>query len=122
MLSLIAICAAASGKYNGTMTAGVSGASTGYLASSYGSVSPSSLTDGKSLTIISDDSFNGNCAVRVSGFSSDPGAGYINYVAANGVSKLRTDASYSYSGGAATWVWTGSFGFTNGGTYPVVIA
>lgn len=118
---LMAVCSAV-GKYAGTITAGVNGAFTGFQSGSYGSVSPGTLADGKTLAILTDDSFNGNCSLRVSGFSSDPGTSYLQYVIAAGTFKARSAASYSYSGGNATWTWSGAFGFSNGVTYRVVIA
>jgi hypothetical protein len=122
MIGAIFAVLAASGKYAGTMTAGTSGSNTG-LGSGYGSRSPTTLSDGKGLAILSDDSFNANCSLRISGFGADPGTAYLQYVIANGVIKQRGAASYSYSGGNATWTWAAqSFGFANTVTYQVVIA
>jgi len=120
MHALFAACMGR-GKYAGSMTAGTSGSNTG-LGSGYGSRTPTTLVDGKTLAILSDDSFNANCSLRVSGFGADPGTGYLTYVLANGVLKPGSGASYSYSGGNATWTWAAqSFGFANTGVYSVVI-
>lgn len=123
MLSIIAVCAAAGGKYAGSITAGVNGTNTGFSSGSHGSRSPTTLVDGKTFAILNDDSFSNSCALRVSGFGADPGTAYLQYVVANGLKKDRSAASYSYSGGNATWTWAAqTFGFVNTVTYPVVIA
>jgi hypothetical protein len=55
--------------------------------------------------------------------SSDPGKSLFTSISANGVTLTSASATYSYSGGLASWVWsTGPFGFTNGSTYPISFA
>lgn len=122
MLGAILMAAAGSLKYSGSMTAGTTGTFVGLLAGSFGSRSPTTLVDGKTFAMIVDDSSGPTCSVRVSGFSGDPGAGYLRFASANGVVKVGSAASYSYSGGAATWTWSGSFGFADTSSYPVVLA
>jgi hypothetical protein len=51
--------------------------------------------------------------------STNPGAGVFTSIHANGFTKTSASATYTYSGGIATWSWTSSFGFANGSTYPV---
>ena len=49
--------------------------------------------------------------LKISGFSSDPGAGWLNSVTCNGVTKHPTDAAYDYRNGIASWNWVSIFVF-----------
>jgi hypothetical protein len=57
-------------------------------------------------------------AFSISGFSSDPGAGYFTSI----YGKTSASASYGYSSGVATWTWTDApFGISTG-TFAVVMS
>jgi Zn-dependent metalloprotease len=95
----------------------------GYKSGFEGSYSPTALTGGRTLAEFDDiGACSGPCGtltngvVVVSGFSSDPGAGWLSSVTANGVTKLNSAAAYSYSSGSATWSWGSVFGFSGSGS------
>lgn len=93
----------------------------GYDKSNIGSVSPSGfLRDGKEVSALTDEPTASN--LKITGFSSNPGTGYLISVTANSVTRLASAASYSYSSGTATWRWSSqTFGFANGGNYSASI-
>jgi hypothetical protein len=69
------------------------------------------------------DTFNGTIYVS-SVFSlamaNDPGQALFTSITVNSVTRNSSAATYSYSGGVATWAWTaGAFGLGSGITYPV---
>lgn len=81
-----------------------------------GLVSPIVLPGSARLRIIADAS--GGAVVQISGFKSNPGAGYLISIQCNGVTMHGRDAIYSHSVGSAEWTWTGrSFGFVLGAQY-----
>lgn len=91
----------------------------GYSSSGFGSYSPTGLTGGDTVVDIFDIfSTFGACAasaaslVAVSGFSSNPGSGWLTSVTCNGVLNNGSSATYSYvsSTGTASWSWTTAFG------------
>jgi hypothetical protein len=94
-----------------------------YSIDSLGSYSPTALTGGTTLLGIYDvfsllgcpDSGN----ILVSGFSSNPGSGWLTSVTCDGVTNLASSAStfiYTASKGTALWAWSQRFGFR--GTSP----
>jgi YD repeat-containing protein len=95
-------------------------------AGTFGSLSPSVLTGGKTVVQFLDTSqsvFNyviRGGAVSVSGFSADPGQSWLISATALGVTFNGSSAVYTYSGGSASWSW-GPFGFTGKGTGSVTI-
>lgn len=106
---------------------------TGYIGGSSPLGSGTNLTYGaNTIAQLSDDTetdgYQG-AVLSISGFSSDPGAGWFVNVVANGKTHVPSgsDFSYSYTSGTATWQWKlfGSggdwFGFSSGSTYPVMI-
>lgn len=121
--------------YSGTITQGYynalyadpnTGLAYGYyqmgLFSGYGSRTPTVLTDAKTLLYCYDIiSFNGGsptygAVLQVSGFGADPGIAYLAKGQLAGQIALQAAAaSYSYSGGIATWSWVSLFGFTASG-------
>jgi hypothetical protein len=119
-----------SGLYNGSMTAGYVTDGLNFTYVGYepiytiGSVSPGTLTDGKTLYSLYDyyDLNVGSSYgfFQVSGFSVDPGASYFTTLTVNSTNYSSASAFYSYSAGVATWVYS-LFGFTNSTVYPVVI-
>ena len=87
----------------------------------YGSYTPTALTGGKTLIDFVDTDSNGT--VEVSGFTSDPGAGWLLSATGRGTTKLGSAATYSYSAGTATWQWTNSpFGFQTSGTTSCIVS
>jgi len=105
---------------NYTLTDGaiVVGGYVGYegYGSGFGSLSPAgSLTGG--MTLGSFDDITGGSGstgeVSVTGFSSDPGQGWLWSATALGVTRLGSSATtYQYSSGTATWIFPG-WGFNN---------
>lgn len=114
--------------YTGSLTAGfwTIGISqySGYrrIGGTDGTISPTAAI-GASRTIR--DLFNAAGSggqFAVSGFSSDPGSTWLNYVKVGSVSFAAPGATYSYSGGTARWVWSGSFGMVGSTTYAIEIS
>jgi YD repeat-containing protein len=95
-----------------TMTQGtyVSGPITldGFNSGQFGSVSPSTLTGGKTILQLM-DAYNGPPFIYtqliISGFTSDPGQSWLTSVTANGVTRSGASAAYSYANGSAQWDW-----------------
>lgn len=109
-------------EITGTITAGASGHNVGYSASAWGSLSGYSGPAGISLVTLSDYDFTPIASTLVlGGFSSNPTSSYIVSVTANSNTMLASAATYSYTGGDATWSWSSVFGFVNGDSYPFVI-
>jgi hypothetical protein len=116
---------------NGTLTVGKGVSSTvqqpslyicasGYQSPSLGSYSPTGLSGGKTVHALWDFDVGGgnpSCPTPVSsffsaaGFSSNPGQSWTTSVTCGGVSKTGASATYSYSGGIASWQWSSTFGF-----------
>ena len=104
-----------------TMTwGGASCGYTGYGVGWMGSYSPAGLTGGGAVSQLYDylDPF-GICPLgrgawamfSVSGFSSNPGAGWLNSVTCGSVTKPGVGANYFYINGIAAWTWNGIFAF-----------
>ena len=115
---------------SGTLTGGSGGCGySGYFSFwGMGSYSPTGLTGGTTLTGIYDylDPF-GSCSLgpgawsqmQVTGFSGNPGSGWLNSVTCNGVTKTGASSSFQYASGTAMWMWGSIFNFitlTGGGT------
>lgn len=98
------------------------GASGGFISGSYGSMSPSTTSTGRSYQQFTDQyaspmAGGGFLQSRfaVGGFSSDPGQAWLTSAGFAGGSTLSgSTATYSYSGGVATWTWTSAFGIGAG--------
>jgi hypothetical protein len=85
--------------------------------------SPPTLTGGKTVTTLVDLANNGRSQLVVSGFSANPGQGWLASASYNGVTKAGSGAfSYTYSVGKAYWVWLSMFGFPSTGPVTVQIA
>jgi len=81
----------------------------GYATGLEGSYSPAGLTGGRTLTAAEDFGCGPvSSHITVDGFSSDPGSTWLTSVTCNGVARLATAASYSYSGSTAFWQWAGA--------------
>jgi hypothetical protein len=84
----------------------------GFVAGSFGSSSLAKTNDGYTFTGFYDRIKTGkasgyqNTMLLVSGFSADPGAGWLNSAVAGSVTFFGSAATYSYANGQATWVWT----------------
>ena len=85
----------------------------GYSSGTYGSYSPTGLTGGKTVTFLIDI----NCGtdpvgseLSISGFSANPGQAWLTSATCHGVTLLSSAATFSYSGGVATWAWDSIFG------------
>lgn len=93
-------------------------------ASGLGSISPTQTTNARPYYSFIDHNFcapmGGPCTqdatASLTGFSADPGIGWLTSAAIAGHSALTgASATYSYSAGKATWVWTNTnFGFGSG--------
>jgi hypothetical protein len=119
-----------------TMTQGQGWVSGGWLlakgyysggGSSIGSLNPATTANGRTHLILADEywqvttySFS---MLTVTGFTSDPGQGWLDSVTALGVIRTGLGApGYIYNNGSASWQWTaGPFGFTGSGTTVVTI-
>jgi hypothetical protein len=113
--------------WNFTITAGtLNSAYVTYVGYEQGSIGSESGFSGPGTTLVSlQDSHVSTGtygSIQIGGFSSDPGQALFSSITANGVTLYTTNASYSYSGGTATWTWySNAFGFGNAGTYPVTL-
>jgi YD repeat-containing protein len=93
---------------------------TGYcLISStrYGSMSPLTVSGALSYYQICQTTVSGtsNSYLEISGFTANPGQGWlISLKVATAATKTGSSATYSYSGGTATWLWTGLIGIASG--------
>lgn len=77
------------------------------------------------LSRLSDDYVSGNYIGSTFSLatSTNPGQSLFTSITANGKTFTSAAATYSYSGGIATWAWTtGPFGFVSGSTYPLTFA
>lgn len=131
----------ASSSDGGTLTAGQSASSAcpppfhggaiyfvGYdNYTSEGAYTPTKLTGGDTVTAVFDthstcSGSHVSSSLIVTGFTSDPGAGWLVSITCNGVG-LGAGASYFWEGGVpeAIWEWTTGFGFANGTQYSCTI-
>lgn len=91
----------------------------GYVSGSYGSIARASLGLGRNIVELVD--IGSGAVFGIGGFSADPGAALATSITANGVTLTFATATYSYSGGTATWGWASSFGFVNGNSYNCIL-
>ncbi len=105
-----------------TLTAGTDSLTVGFISGSFGSVSPSTLGDGRAINRIANDASEPRFQLHISGFSSDPGADYLEKIEINGLTLQASAASYAFGGGIAGWDWIGtSASLANGGSYPTKV-
>lgn len=95
------------------------GVNYGYQPGVRGALSPTQTANGHTIAGFYGTAAGGSASVlSVSGFSSDPGVGWLNFVSLTGGSSYTiTGASavgYSYSSGTATWTWTGNYASYSG--------
>lgn len=101
------------GNFHPMMQAGVRGFSTtAWCGAPIGSIAPATLSGGKSIVELSVwiNVVSSFTRLSISGFSSDPGKLWLNHVSVDGTppmgnTRVSGAASYSYSGGTATWQW-----------------
>lgn len=78
------------------------------------------------VQLLYDFKFNGTYqqSILAVAYPTDPGkTAAFTSIAVNGVTRTSASATYSYSLGIATWMWTaGAFGIADGGSYPVHFA
>jgi hypothetical protein len=93
-----------------------------------GAMSPTTTPDGKIYEHLYDMN---ECSIfgchrlstfSITGFSSNPGAGWLNSITALGVTRLGSEAGYSFSGTTATWTWDGEFGLGTATTIPITLS
>jgi YD repeat-containing protein len=99
---------------------------TGYIQGSYGTITPGTTSNGKTIQIL-DSSYNVSTgvswtALAVTGFSSNPGAGWLTSIAmpATGVTLTGATAIFSYSAGVGVWEWQIAYGDLGGATVTIV--
>ena len=103
----------------------------GFLQGAFGSMSPGNTINGKTYRNFMDNfgcspfgCFLIGSSLTVSGFTSDPGIGWLISTTAMGTTRMGSTAAYSYdsASGQASWVWNGqAFGFSGVGTAPVIV-
>jgi hypothetical protein len=81
------------------------------IGSSVGSYSPTGLTGGKTVVLAADFAQQ-FCAVnlsflKVSGFSTNPGSGWLTSITCNGITNSPASGSFSFSGDTGYWQWSG---------------
>jgi hypothetical protein len=115
--------------YSGTITSGGPiglPQLTGYTSSgSFGSLSPTSSIVTEITTTQPVKGTGGGTTVRLGGFSSDPGRGYLTIIIYNGAIYQLNDSvasNYSYGSGIATWFIASDIGLSGGTSGSVILA
>jgi hypothetical protein len=96
-----------------------------------GSYSPSTLTGGKTVADVLDQTVTGGgtgcptslVALNVSGFTANPGTSWLTSITCNSKKLTSSTATFSYASGVAAWDWpiSDSFGFVSGDEYTCTI-
>jgi hypothetical protein len=93
------------------VTVGSSGTLTGFLTGSFGSISPSTLTDNggtaRTINALDHDSGTNSLVFQLSGAIANSDATFRT-MAVGGALYTRASATYTTPGGNATWTWTKS--------------
>jgi hypothetical protein len=94
----------------------------GFASGAFGSLTPTTLGDGKLLLSLWDLTSDSVRTFRV-GTTSDPGQAYLASLTANGQTLLGASATYTWVAASAygQWTWTVSSQFVAGTTYPIMI-
>ncbi len=97
------------GGYSGGLNAAVivAGVEWGFIISFAGSVSPTSFRAFPIQDLYSNTTTN-TTVFTIAGLSSNPGSNLFTTLKINAVTFTSSSATYGYSGGTATWTWTGS--------------
>jgi hypothetical protein len=112
------------GTFTATQLTFTGGADKGYkvpgvTANTY---NPATLTGGWTVAQFYDTTKTTRSLLSVSGFTTNPGLGWLLSISANGTTKTGASAiGYTYSLGTATWGWIGIFGLPGSGTDSAVI-
>ncbi len=96
---------------------GSAGTSTGVAS---GSITGGTLSGGKIIAEVSTFSGLNQDRIRVRGFSSDPGQGWLIAITVNSLAHAPASATYTWDAvhGMSSWVWTPfTWGLTIGNTY-----
>jgi hypothetical protein len=101
----------------------------GFQRNSFGAMSPATTDNSKpyesliDMQVCSIFGCDVTSSLTISGWTSDPGKAWLNFVSAHGNTKTGAASYYYYTNGAATWVWGGeSFGFGAGGTTQITLS
>lgn len=94
-----------------------------------GAMSPTTTPDGKTYDALYDMM---ECTIfgcyevsgfSISGFSSNPGIGWLHSITALGVTRTGAEAAgYSFSGTTATWTWQNAFGLGTASAIPITLS
>ncbi len=96
---------------------------TGYSKSpAIGTYVPTGLTGGQTVIDVVDVTGGpcgaANSELAVSGFTANPGTTWLTSITCNGVKQTTTGATFGYSSGTASWIWSGAnFKFVSGTKY-----
>ena len=79
-------------------------------AFSAGSYSPTGLTGGQTVVLVADFA-QIFCGVnltflKVSGFTTNPGSGWLTSITCNGITNVPASGSFGFSGNTASWTWS----------------
>ena len=92
----------------------------GFDSGVFGSISPTKTSNGFTyLQIITEIGAHGGASVfNLKGFSSNPGQSWLTSIKCGSNTQTGSTASYTYSGGEASWEWTNGalFGTSQVGT------
>lgn len=100
--------------FQGTVTSTTSGTTVGFVSGVQGSISPTVNNDSYAITRVSSDNVSFADTLKIQA-SPDPTQSYFVKATVAGVDNTSASASYSYSGGVATWTWaTGAWSMING--------
>jgi hypothetical protein len=98
--------------------------SNGYVQSSFGSLTPTILGDGSTVTeIVASVTTPFALTLAITGYPGTIASTYLTSLTLNAAAFLATSASFSGggAGGTATWTWSPGFHFTNSETVAVVL-
>ena len=106
--------------YTGSGTAGVSGPVTGYINGTIGSLSPTTMLDGKTIERIAGNATGDVFSLTV---GVDPTQSYFTSLTTggngSGLTQSSAAATYTYSGGVAKWQW--STGIWSAGAFTLTV-
>ena len=93
----------------------------GYLAGSYGSLSPTTDPEGNTISGIVFAASAGTLTLQIN-VATNPGSIYVQTLTiAPGQTYIGPAATYSYGSGVATWEWASTALYADGDTYTVTL-
>jgi hypothetical protein len=98
--------------------------SNGYVQSSFGSLTPTILGDGSTVTeIVASVTTPFALNLTIAGYAGTIGSSYLTSLTLNAATLLATSASFSGggAGGTAIWTWSPGFHFGNSQTVAVIL-